>query len=185
MTDAAALDALIQPIVRDLGFELVRVRMTGTTGSRTLQVMAEDPATGQLTLGQCAQISRALDLPLEEQDPVDGEYALEVSSPGIDRPLTRPSDWAKWTGHEVRMTLDPAVEGRKRMHGVIGAAGETSVAIEVPSFGPVTVPFASVEGAKLVLTNKLISASKPLDMSDAEDFIETPDAINDNDLTED
>ena len=62
---------------------------------------------------------------------------------------------------------------------------DTSVVVEVPSFGPVTVPFASVEGAKLVLTNKLISASKPLDMSDAEDFIETPDAINDNDLTED
>ena len=184
MTDTAALTALIDPIVRDLGFDLVRVRMQGGTGSRTLQIMAEDPATGQLTLGQCAAISRALDLPLEEADPVEGEYALEVSSPGIDRPLTRPSDWPKWTGHEVRMTLSPAVDGRKRLHGVIGEANGESVAIEVPTVGALTVPFASIEGAKLVLTPKLIKASKPLDMTDAEDFIETPDHINDND-TED
>ncbi len=186
LADAAALTALVEPIVRDLGFDLVRVRMTGTTGSRTLQVMAEDPATGQLTLGQCAQISRALDLPLEAADPIDGEYALEVSSPGIDRPLTRPSDWGKWTGHEVRMTLDPAVEGRKRLHGVIGPVSGDQVQIDVPTLGPVPVPFASIDGAKLVLTPKLIKDSKPLDTTDAEDFIETPAfdsdvATNDND----
>ena len=189
LTDTAALNALIEPIVRAAGFDLVRVRMTGGTGSRTLQVMAEDPATGQLTLAQCAAISRALDLPLEEADPIDGEYALEVSSPGIDRPLVRPSDWGKWTGHEVRMTLDPAVEGRKRLHGKIGPVSGDEVQIDVPMLGPVTVPFASVESAKLVLTNTLIAAAKPLDMTDAEDFIETPaaapDTANDTDTTED
>ena len=185
LTDATVLNALIEPIVRDLGFDLVRVRMQGTATQRVLQVMAEDRATGQLTLAQCAQISRALDAPLDAADPVDGEYALEVSSPGIDRPLTRPGDWGKWTGHEVRMTLDPPVEDRKRLHGTIGPVSGDQVQIDVPTVGPVPVPFASIQSAKLVLTPKLIKASKPLDMTDAEDFDEAPLPHNDNDDIED
>jgi ribosome maturation factor RimP len=186
---SATLDALIAPIVTDLGYELVRVQLMGKAGEQVLQIMAEDPATGQLTLGQCAQISRALDLPLDEADPIDGEYALEVSSPGIDRPLTRRKDWERWTGHEVRLKLDPQVDGRARAHGVISALAGDDVILEVKSVGPITLPLAAITAAKLVLTPKLIKATKPLDASGADELIELPDidadSANDNDTTED
>jgi ribosome maturation factor RimP len=187
--DLAGLDALIAPIVTGLGFELVRVQLLGKPGERTLQVMAEDPATGQLTLGQCAEISRALDLPLDEADPIDGEYALEVSSPGIDRPLTRRKDWERWTGHEVRLKLDPSVDGRARAHGVITAVAGDNVILDVKSVGPITLPLTAISAAKLVLTQKLIKETRPLDASDADELIEVPepsdDIANDNDTTED
>lgn len=186
---SATLDALIAPIVADLGFELVRVQLMGKAGEQVLQIMAEDPATGQLTLGQCAQISRALDLPLDEADPIAGEYALEVSSPGIDRPLTRRKDWERWTGHEVRLKLDPIVDGRARAHGVISALAGDDVILEVKTIGPITLPLAAISAAKLVLTPKLIKATKPLDASGADELIELPDidadTANDNDTTED
>ena len=181
----AKLNAIIAPVVTDLGFDLVRIQLSGKPGDMTLQVMAEDPATGQLTLEECAAISRALDLPLEEADPIASEYALEVSSPGIDRPLTRRSDWEKWRDHEVRLKLDPPVDGRARAHGVIAGLNGDRITIEVKSVGAVELPFAAIASAKLVLTPKLLKASKPLDASGADDVIETPDATNDNDLSED
>ncbi|MFZ4688853.1 MAG: ribosome maturation factor [Polymorphobacter sp.] len=187
-TLAATLDALIAPIVTDLGYELVRVQLLGKPGDQTLQIMAEDPATGQLTLGQCSEISRALDLPLDEADPIDGEYALEVSSPGIDRPLTRRKDWQRWTGHEVRLKLDPPVDGRARAHGVIAGIENDMISIEVKSVGAIALPFAAITGAKLVLTPKLINATRPLDASGADEVIELPeiagDSANDNDHTD-
>ncbi len=186
---AATLDAIIAPIVAGLGFDLVRVQLSGKPGDLTLQVMAEDPATGQLTLEQCATISRALDLPLDEADPIDGEYALEVSSPGIDRPLTRRGDWEKWAGHEVRLKLDPAIEGRARAHGVIAGIENDMVSLDIKSVGVVALPFAAIAAAKLVLTPKLLKATKPLDASDADELIETDDAltdaVNDNDSDRD
>ncbi|MGL4543607.1 MAG: ribosome maturation factor, partial [Polymorphobacter sp.] len=109
MTDIAALTALIAPIVTRQGFELVRVQLNGSKAAMTLQIMAEDPATGQMTLAQCAQCSRAISEMLDAEDPIESEYALEVSSPGIDRPLTRLTDFAKWVGHEVRLKLEPEV----------------------------------------------------------------------------
>ena len=194
VTDAAALNAkltaLIAPVVTELGFELVRVQLLGKAGDMTLQIMAEDPGTGQLTLGECAAISRALDLPLEEADPIEGEYALEVSSPGIDRPLTRRKDWERWTGHEVRLKLDPPIDGRPRAHGVISAVIGDNVTLEVKSVGAIVLPLAAIASAKLVLTPKLINATRPLDASGADDIIELPDipgeSANDNDeATED
>lgn len=189
MHPTANLDALIAPIVSQLGFDLVRVQLLGKPGELTLQVMAEDPATGQLTLGQCAEISRALDLPLDEADPIEGEYALEVSSPGIDRPLTRRKDWERWTGHEVRLKLDPPVDGRARAHGVIAGVDGDNAVIEVKSVGPVTLPLSAITAAKLVLTQKLIQETRPLDASDADELIEVPDlsddSANDNHTTED
>jgi ribosome maturation factor RimP len=193
---ATTLDAIIAPVVADLGYDLVRVQLSGKPGDMTLQVMAEDRDTGQLTLGQCAEISRALDLPLEEADPIESEYALEVSSPGIDRPLTRRSDWEKWAGHEVRLKLDPPVDGRARAHGVIAGIAADLVTIEVKSIGPIVLPFAAISAAKLVLTPKLINATRPLDASGADEVIELPEiadenagdpgsADNDNDTTED
>lgn len=186
---AAKLNAIIAPVVAELGYELVRVQVMGKSGDKILQIMAEDPATGQLTLGQCAEISRALDLPLEEADPIEGEYALEVSSPGIDRPLTRPADWVRWTGHEVRVKIDPPVGGRGRAHGVIGGLENDMVTINVNSVGDIVVPLAAISGAKLVLTPKLLKATRPLDSSGADELIELPDieneSSNDNDKTED
>lgn len=181
----AKLNAIIAPVVADLGFDLVRIQLSGKAGDMTLQVMAEDPATGQLTLEECAAISRALDIPLEESDPIESEYALEVSSPGIDRPLTRRGDWDKWQGHEVRLKLDPPVDGRARAHGVIGGLNGDMVTLEVKSVGAIELPFAAIASAKLVLTPKLLKASKPLDASGADDVIELPEATNDNDTDND
>ncbi len=191
----AGLEALIAPIVTDLGFELVRVQLLGKPGDLTLQVMAEDPATGQLTLGQCAEISRALDLPLDEADPIEGEYALEVSSPGIDRPLTRRKDWERWSGHEVRLKLDPPVDGRARAHGMIAGVAGDDVILDVKSIGQVTLPLAAISAAKLVLTQRLIQETRPLDASDADELVDEiaddtsiandPILANDNDTTED
>jgi ribosome maturation factor RimP len=193
---AVTLDAIIAPVVAELGYDLVRIQLSGKPGDMTLQVMAEDRTTGQLTLGQCAEISRALDLPLEEADPIESEYALEVSSPGIDRPLTRRSDWEKWAGHEVRLKLDPPVDGRARAHGVISGIESDVVTLDIKSVGPVALPFAAISAAKLVLTPRLINATRPLDASGADDVIELPEiadentadndaADNDNDTTED
>ncbi len=191
----AKLHAIIAPVVTELGFDMVRVQLMGKSGDLTLQIMAEDPKTGQLTLAECAAISRALDLPLEEADLIESEYALEVSSPGIDRPLTRLSDWERWTGHEVRLKLDPPVDGRNRAHGVIGAVEGDTVGLDIKSVGNITLPFAAIASAKLVLTPKLIKATKPLDSSGADDLIELPDDTgaddsandnaNDNDSAED
>lgn len=181
------LNEIIAPVVADLGFDLVRIQLSGKPGGQTLQVMAENPATGQLTLEQCAAISRALDVPLETADPIPGEYALEVSSPGIDRPLTRPSDWTKWQGHEVRLKLDPAIDGRVRAHGSIMGLADDVVTLDVKSVGAIQLPLAAIQSAKLVLTPKLIKASQPLDASDADELIETPEAgdyDNDNDLND-
>ncbi|OYU14029.1 MAG: ribosome maturation factor [Alphaproteobacteria bacterium PA4] len=180
-----ALHAIIAPVVADLGFDLVRIQLSGKPGDQTLQIMAEDRATGQLTLDQCAAISRALDLPLDEADPIPGEYALEVSSPGIDRPLTRPGDWIKWQGHEVRLKLEPAIDGRVRAHGSILGLADDVVTLDVKSVGAILLPLAAIQSAKLVLTPKLIKASQPLDASDADELIEAPEAGEfDNDNTD-
>ncbi len=179
MDTPVALETLIAPIAAAQGLALVRVQMNGSKAGQTLQVMAEDPATGQLTLEQCETLSRALSAKLDEVDPIEHEYALEVSSPGIDRPLTRLSDYAKWAGHDARVKLRESVDGRSRLHGAIaGVEGET-VAFTVPTVGPVRVPFAAIETAKLVLTNRLIAASRPIDFADAEQVIDD-DADNDN-----
>lgn len=185
MTDSAdlaqRLDAVIAPVVATLGYDLVRIQLAGKPGGLTLQVMAEDPATGQLTLGQCAEISRALDLPLETADPIPGEYALEVSSPGIDRPLTRPADWDRWIGHEVRLKIDPPVDGRARAHGVIGARDGDRVTLAIKSVGDIVLPLPAITAAKLVLTPALLKATRPLDASGADEIIELPDIPPDSD----
>ena len=116
MTETTAIARLIEPAVTELGFDLVRVAMIGGTSDPTLQVMAERPDTRQLTIDDCAEISRKLSelLDAEEaagRDPIEGGYRLEVSSPGIDRPLTRPKDYADWAGHEARLKLAESLQG--------------------------------------------------------------------------
>lgn len=181
----ARLTAIIAPVVAAMGLDLVRVMLSGQAGSLTLQIMAEDPATGQLTIEQCARLSRALDQPLEEADPISGEYHLEVSSPGIDRPLTRPADWTRWLGHEAKMVLEPKVDDRARASGIIAGLDGDDVLLTSKVGAALRLPLANIKQAKLVLTDRLIAESKPLDSSGADEIIESgPDtdtaADNDN-----
>src|SRR5688500_20301429 len=119
MVDTVALSKVSEPEVEALGFRLVRVAMIGGTSDPTLQVMAESPETRQLKLEDCEQISRRISEVLDEKDPIDGSYRLEVSSPGIDRPLTRRSDYSDWAGHEARLKLEETLEGAKQLSGPI------------------------------------------------------------------
>ena len=162
----ARLTAIIAPVVATMGLDLVRIMLSGQPGNLTLQIMAEDPATGQLTIEQCARLSRALDQPLEDADPISSEYHLEVSSPGIDRPLTRPGDWSRWVGHEARMTLEPQVEDRARATGTITGLDGEDVLLTTKVGAALRLPLANINQAKLVLTDRLIAESKPLDASD-------------------
>jgi ribosome maturation factor RimP len=177
MADRAALEGLIGPAVEAEGLALVRVKMIGGTSDPTLQIMAEDPATGQLTLDECARLSRRLSdlldaLEAEGRDPIARSYRLEVSSPGIDRPLTRLKDYDDWKGHEARIVLAEKLEGRKVFSGPLaGTEGET-VLIEVAGLGPVGLPFAAIQSAKLVMTDELIAATAPLSAEGADELIE-------------
>lgn len=182
MADINAITALIEPEARALGFELVRVRLFGAGDDRTLQIMAERPDTRQLTIDDCSDLSHRvsdrLDA-LEEagKDPIDGAYRLEVSSPGIDRPLTRLKDFADWQGHEARITLAEKLDGRKQFKGdLAGVVGET-IAIVTGDDERHKIPFAAVEDAKLTMTDRLLKATVPLSMegADEEEFEEEND----------
>ncbi|UYY56891.1 ribosome maturation protein RimP [Sphingomonas sp. S2-65] len=178
MADIAALTALIEPEAKALGLALVRVKMFGGQSDPTLQVMAERPDTRQLTIDDCADLSRRISDRLDEleaagRDPLDYAYRLEVSSPGIDRPLTRLQDFEDWKGHEARINLtEPTADNRKQLTGdLIGAEGD-QVSIDVRKHKAVTVPFAQIADAKLLITDKLIAATAPLSTEGAEDIIE-------------
>ncbi len=178
MTDITRLSQIIEPEAAALGFELVRVKLSGLGEGRTLQVMAEDPATRQLVVEQCMALSRriseAIDTAEEHgEELIAGAYHLEVSSPGIDRPLTRAKDFAEWAGHEARISLVDKVDGRRDLHGdLLGIEGEI-VAIEDRKSGRIELPLAQIHAAKLVLTDRLIAATKPLDTSGIDEFEET------------
>lgn len=171
MADVEELRRLIEPVVVDLGFAPVRVQLRGAAGGRTLEIMAEDPATGQLTLEQCAAISRAIEPVLDEADPIEGEYRLEVSSPGIDRPLTRPADWARWAGHRARVALATPLDGRKRFDAAVAGLDGADALLDVAGHGVVRVPLSNVASAKLVLTDALIAASRPLSTDGADTIV--------------
>jgi ribosome maturation factor RimP len=196
MADMAALTGLIEPAAKAEGLSLVRVKMTGGAGDPTLQVMAERPDTRQLTLEDCERLSRRLSeifdaLEAEGRDPFDHAYRLEVSSPGIDRPLTRLSDFDDWKTHDARITLHEKLNGRKQYSGtLIGIEGET-VMIDVPGAGPTGLPFTAIVSAKLVLTDRLIAATAPLSAEGADEVYHEgdesprPDAPSDADGSKD
>jgi ribosome maturation factor RimP len=176
LTDTAAITRLIAPAVKDMGFDLVRVAMIGGTSDPTLQVMAERPDTRQLTIDDCSDLSRKLSelLDAEEaagRDPIEGSYRLEVSSPGIDRPLTRLQDYSDWTGHEARLKLGETLAGAKQLSGTIEGVTGNIVTIATPK-GIREVPFESIASAKLLLTDKLINATAPIS-SEGADIIKT------------
>ncbi|MEA1071679.1 ribosome maturation protein RimP [Sphingomonas sp. LY29] len=174
MTDTATITPLIEPAVKALGFDLVRVAMIGGTSDPTLQVMAERRETRQLTIDDCADLSRAISeiLDAEEaagRDPIEGGYRLEVSSPGIDRPLTRRSDYADWTGHEARIKFVDPVDGSKQISGIIEGIDGDTVRVTTPK-GERLADFANIASAKLLLTDKLIHATAPLSSAGADEF---------------
>jgi len=174
MADIAHLTQLIEPEARALGFDLVRVKMFGGKSDPTLQVMAERPDTGQLTIDDCADLSRRISDQLDAaeeagRDYIEGAYRLEVSSPGIDRPLTRLQDFEDWKGHEARIHLTAPVDGRKQLTGdLVGVEGDR-ITIDVRKHEAMTIGFDQVADAKLLLTDRLIAATVPLSLEGAEE----------------
>ena len=182
MADIARITAVIEPEVKALGFDLVRVKLFkgGEIGDeeQTLQIMAERPETGQLVIDDCAALSHRISDRIDELEEagevlIADAYRLEVSSPGIDRPLTRPKDYAAWAGHEVRVQLtEPVAGNRKSLQGdLVGLEGD-EVTLEDRKSGRVSFPLAHVHSARLVLTDRLIAATRPLDTSGADEILE-------------
>ena len=184
MIDVAALTRLIEPEAQALGLALVRVQINGGTSDPTLQVMAERPDTRQLDLGDCEALSRRISDRLDESDPIDGAYRLEVSSPGIDRPLTRRQDYEDWKGFDARLKLAVPHDGRKQLEGRLdGLVGE-HVLLHADHLGEVSIPYASVASAKLKLTDALIRATQPLSTAGADEIVTIPQEDADTIATE-
>lgn len=160
--------ALAEPIAESLGMEIVRIRVQGS--KRTIaQIMAERH-DGAMDVADCARLSRSLSAALEEVDPIAGEYDLEVSSPGIDRPLTTLEHFNRWEGFEAKLELDRLVEGRKRFRGELAGIEERNVLINLKGEEETAVlPFDWIADAKLVMTDALVEASlKARDTSEAD-----------------
>ena len=157
MTDDSLLrriEDIIQPTVTGMGFELVRVAMS--RGGGTLQVMIE-PADGRpMDVEDCATLSRALSAVLDVEDPISGAYTLEVSSPGIDRPLTRPKDYARWAGHLARFETALPIDGRRRFKGTLLGLEGGVVRLKLDDGQETQVPLSAVTRAKLELTDALL-----------------------------
>ena len=168
VTDVAGLAQRIEPEVKSLGYDLVRVAMIGGTSDPTLQVMAERPDTRQLDLSDCEAISRRLSEWLDANDPIEGSYRLEVSSPGIDRPLTRLKDYSDWEGYEARISVAEPRDGRKQFSGTLEGAEGENVSLTDKSGQTHVLPFSAISSAKLLLTDKLINATAPLSTEGAE-----------------
>lgn len=153
--DARLLE-LLDPVAEAAGYDIVRLRLMGGDHRRNLQVMAESP-DGTMLVEDCTALSRALSEVLDAADPIRGQYALEVSSPGIDRPLTRLKDFETYEGCEARIELDRLVEGRKRFKGRIAGVEDDQVAIDLDGEDKTAlVPFAWISDAKLVVTDELM-----------------------------
>jgi ribosome maturation factor RimP len=155
---AARVAELIEPALSGSGFRLVRVAVSGREG-KTLQIMAERP-DGTLTIADCEAISKEISPLLDVHDPIAGSYHLEVSSPGIDRPLVRPSDFEVWSGYEAKIEVKQPIDGRKRFRGMLEGfeGGEVRIEVDLGEAGRnvIGIPMALVGEARLVLTDELI-----------------------------
>ena len=180
MADIARLIQIVEPEASALGLDLVRVKMMPSEagdGTQALQIMAEDPATGQLIIDQCAALSRRVSGRIDAREEageilIEGAYHLEVSSPGIDRPLTRAKDFANWAGHEAKIVLDKSAPGQRSLRGELrGIEGDTVTIVDRKA-GEVAVPRELIHSASLVLTDALIAATRPLDASGADEIEE-------------
>lgn len=149
---------LIEPALEDMGFGLVRVRIQGTD-RMTVQIMADRLDEAPINVEDCADISRAISAILDVEDPISQAYSLEVSSPGIDRPLTRLRDFVRFEGHEAKIELVELIDGRRRFRGILSGVEDEEVRIETDT-GLYGIPFGVIGAAKLVLTDALIAASQ-------------------------
>jgi ribosome maturation factor RimP len=188
----ARISRIVEPVANDLGYSLVRVKVTQDNGC-TLQIMAED-AHGRFTIADCERLSKDVSPVLDVEDPIDREYHLEVSSPGIDRPLVRARDYRTYVGHEAKVELADAIEGRKRFRGTIAAATDDTVTIRLPDAPKDTdpnhvLPLSAIAEAKLVMTDKLLNMAEadqdenPIDEGDDVETIEL-DSNEDESLKE-
>lgn len=174
----ARIAHIVDPVIAGLGYRLVRVKMSAMNGA-TLQIMAERP-DGTMGIEDCERLSRDLSPALDVEDPIAEAYHLEVSSPGIDRPLVRRSDFERWAGHVAKIELLHPVKGRKRFRGTLagvdGAAARIEVATPVDGETSVLVPLSDIDEAKLVLTDELIRNSLAQEQGSGDDQTNTPDA---------
>ena len=172
---------IVEPVANDLGYALVRVKVTQENGC-TLQIMAED-GNGRFTIADCERLSKDVSPVLDVEDPIDREYHLEVSSPGIDRPLVRARDFRTYLGHEAKVELADALDGRKRFRGLIEAVTDDAVTIRLPDVPRDTdplfvLPLASLADAKLVMTDRLMDMAaldqdeNPIDEGDDVETVE-------------
>lgn len=158
MEATGRIEQIITPSVEAMGYEVVRVQLTG--GQRmVLQVMAERADGASMTVEDCADISRAISAVLDVEDPIKSAYTLEVSSPGIDRPLTRLKDFERFAGFEAKLETRLAADGRKRFKGMLKGVEDGLVCIETEQ-GAARLEFDNILRAKLVLTDELIRASQ-------------------------
>ena len=146
---------LLNPVAEAMGYELVRVAMIGQ-GTQTLQIMAERP-DGTMLVEDCEKLSREISTILDVEDPIKGEYYLEVSSPGVDRPLTRQKDFDRYQGFEAKLELKTPHEGQRRYRGLLKGLDEDLVVLEQEG-RTVSFPFSEILKAKLILTDELIAA---------------------------
>jgi ribosome maturation factor RimP len=148
---------LLDPVAEAIGYEIVRLRLMGADEQRRLQIMAERPSDGDMNVEDCARLSRAISEIMDAADPIAGEYTLEVSSPGVDRPLTRLKDFTTYEGYEARLELDRMAEGRKRFKGLLAGVEDDAVAIDLEGEEETAmIPFSWIVEAKLVLTDQLM-----------------------------
>ena len=159
---ASRVAAIVEPVVEDLGFNLVRVKVTSANGC-TVQIMAERP-DGTMAVTDCEAVSRAVSPVLDLEDPIPQAYYLEVSSPGIDRPLVRASDFERWSGYEAKIEMAVPVAGRKRFRGFVRGVESGAALVELPDVQDgeermVRLPLTDLGEARLVLTDELIRES--------------------------
>ena len=175
----AAIDVrlaeIVTPVIEDLGYELVRLRLISGK-IMILQIMADRP-DGGIVVDDCAEISHALSAVLDVEDPIEGEYSLEVSSPGIDRPLTRLKDFETFEGYEVKLLTSELIDGRKRFNGTLRGVEGNEILIQIPE-GTIGLEFDWITEAKLLLTDELIAetlkARKATDLDETQfDEIQT------------
>jgi ribosome maturation factor RimP len=189
---------LLDPVAESVGYEIVRLRLMGGAEQRRLQIMAERPlledgSGGDMNVEDCARLSRAISEIMDAADPITGEYTLEVSSPGVDRPLTRLKDFDTYAGLEIRIELDRVAEGRKRFKGELAGVEDGQVGLNIEGEDDTTVyfPFEWIVDAKLVLTDQLMkrgadqrAARVGAEGEDANENDVGTDADNDIDLSE-
>ena len=155
------LEAIVVPALEGMGFELVRLMLMGGREQR-LQIMVERPEAGTASIEECTAVSRMLSAVLDVADPIPGAYTLEVSSPGIDRPLTRPKDFVRWSGHVVRIETGELLDGRRRFKGVLLGLDGEDVVVRLEEGGEARLPLPLVQRAKLVLTDALFAEARRL-----------------------